>query len=114
MRIFLDESAPLEALLRLALGKKGQADYVRRILAAFGQPGETPPAKPKPSIDDLLSERELEVLRLVATGAPNKQIAAELVIALGTVKRHTVNIFNKLGVDNRTQAIAKAREMGLV
>ncbi|NTU55279.1 MAG: DNA-binding response regulator, partial [Anaerolineales bacterium] len=62
----------------------------------------------------LLSEREKEVLRLIASGAPNKKIAHDLVIAIGTVKRHTVNIFNKLGVENRTEAVAKARELKLL
>lgn len=61
-----------------------------------------------------LSERELEVMALIAAGYSNKEIADELVIAIGTVKRHTVNIFNKLDVKNRTEAVAKARELGLL
>jgi LuxR family maltose regulon positive regulatory protein len=60
-----------------------------------------------------LSERELEVLRLIADGFSNAEIAQRLVIALGTVKRHINNIYGKLGVQSRTQAVARARELGL-
>jgi DNA-binding NarL/FixJ family response regulator len=61
-----------------------------------------------------LSEREMEVLRLVATGATNRQIAATLYIAEGTVRNHLTNILDKLGVSDRTQAAVKAKEFGLV
>jgi len=61
-----------------------------------------------------LTERELEVLRLLATGTPNRVIAKQLVVALDTVKRHVSNLFSKLGVANRTQAVARARELGLL
>ena len=61
-----------------------------------------------------LSEREMEVLNLIAAGRTNRDIADELVIALSTVKSHTHSIYGKLGVKNRTQAIALARELGLL
>ena len=61
-----------------------------------------------------LSERELEVLDLIAAGYSNAEIAQELYIALGTVKRHINNIYGKLGVGSRTLAIARAREIGLI
>jgi LuxR family maltose regulon positive regulatory protein len=61
-----------------------------------------------------LSERELEVLRLIADGLSNAEIAGKLVIAQGTVKRHINNIYGKLGVQSRTQAVAKAREIRLL
>jgi ATP/maltotriose-dependent transcriptional regulator MalT len=61
-----------------------------------------------------LSARELEVLGLLAAGAPNRAIAKQLVVTLDTVKRHVSNLFSKLGVANRTQAVARARELGLL
>jgi LuxR family maltose regulon positive regulatory protein len=61
-----------------------------------------------------LSERELEVVQLMAAGASNEEIAEHLVIATGTVKRHVSNILSKLAVSNRTQAGARARELGLL
>ena len=66
------------------------------------------------SLVEPLSERELEVLQQVATGASNKEIAAELFITEGTVKNHLTNILGKLGVRDRTQAALKAKEMGLI
>ena len=67
-----------------------------------------------PGLIEPLSPRELEVLRLLATGRPNRAIAEELVVTLDTVKRHVSHLFNKLGVTNRTQAVARARELGLL
>ena len=61
-----------------------------------------------------LTERELEVLQLLATGQPNRAIAEELVVTLDTVKRHVSNLFSKLEVANRTQAVTRARELGLL
>jgi LuxR family maltose regulon positive regulatory protein len=82
------------------------------LLATFGNVSQTQAARQR--LIAPLSQRELEVLGLIAAGRSNKEIATELVIALGTVKRHTVNIFNKLDVRNRTEAVAKARELGLI
>ena len=65
-------------------------------------------------LPEALSERELEVLRLAAAGATNREIAERLVIALPTVKKHMSNIFVKLDTTNRTQAIARARELSLI
>jgi ATP/maltotriose-dependent transcriptional regulator MalT len=61
-----------------------------------------------------LSDRELEVLQLIADGASNREIAQELVLAIGTVKKHISNIFGKLGVSSRTQAVARARQLNLI
>jgi LuxR family transcriptional regulator, maltose regulon positive regulatory protein len=61
-----------------------------------------------------LTARELEVLRLLAAGRRNQEIAAELVVTLETVKKHLSHLFDKLGVANRTQAVARARELGLL
>ena len=84
--------------------------YARKISSAFkaGRP---------PSMDDLLdpiSDRELEVLHLIAAGLSNKEIAAKLFISLNTVKTHTKNINSKLGVGSRTRAVARAKELGLL
>jgi ATP/maltotriose-dependent transcriptional regulator MalT len=67
-----------------------------------------------PDLLDALSERELEILRLVANGMSNQQIADQMIIALGTVKTHVHNIYGKLGVESRTQAIARARDLSLI
>ncbi len=116
MRIFLDEGEPMRDLLHAASARvkdERLVRFVRRLLADFGAklPSDAPAKQP---LISPLSPRELELLSLVAAGRSNKEIAHELYISLGTVKRHTVNIFNKLDVKNRTEAVAKAREMGLL
>jgi len=113
VRVFLDHGPPMAELLRHA-GSRGMVPpYVSRLLSEFdAQAGETP-THTQPLIEPL-SERELEVLRLLATGRSNDQIAAALVIATGTVKRHLNNIFGKLSVQNRTQCVARARELQLI
>ena len=63
---------------------------------------------------ELLTDRELEVLRLLAAGRRNRDIAQELVATAETVKKHVSHIFDKLGATNRTQAVARARELGLL
>jgi LuxR family maltose regulon positive regulatory protein len=67
-----------------------------------------------PGLVEPLTSRELEVLRLLAAGRPNQEIAEELVVALSTVKKHVTHILDKLGAANRTQATARARELGLL
>ena len=128
IRSFVDEGAVMSALLsrlREQERKKGPTPYLDTLLAAFspggithrplspglGQPRGRPPEQP---LVEPLSERELEVLRLVARGDSNQQIAGALVIALDTVKRHVTHIFEKLGVSNRVQAVARARALGLL
>jgi LuxR family maltose regulon positive regulatory protein len=116
MRVFLDEGKPIETLLKIAVTQWKDRDllaYARKLLAAFADEAMPPAAgeAPQPGI---LSERELEVLHLMATGCSNKEIADELVIAIGTAKRHTANIFDKLDVRNRTEAVARARQLGLL
>ncbi len=78
-----------------------------------GEVSSPAPARPDPLIEPL-TERELEVLRLVSAGLANAEIAHRLCIANGTVKRHTNNIYGKLGVNSRTRAIARAEELGLI
>jgi LuxR family transcriptional regulator, maltose regulon positive regulatory protein len=67
-----------------------------------------------PGLPEPLSDRELEVLQLLAVGEPNQAIAEKLVITLDTVKRHVTHILSKLGAANRTQAVARARQLGLL
>ncbi len=82
--------------------------------AAYTTSGcEEHPQRSQPLVDPL-SERELEVLHLIAAGASNEEIAEQLVIAIGTVKRHVSNILGKLTVSNRTQAVARAQAIGLL
>src|SRR5262249_28834787 len=97
-------------------------DYIRTLLAALGcQTPEQQPlavsAQHKPAthpVPDFLSEREIEVLRLVAAGLSNSEIAEGMVVALSTVKWHLKNIYAMLNVHNRAQAIKRAREMQLL
>jgi LuxR family maltose regulon positive regulatory protein len=109
MRIFLDEGAPMADLLRRMKAEGGRMkQYIQKLLAAFGT-GESPHPLVEP-----LSERELEVLRLIASGAPNQVIAAELVISIGTVKSHINHILGKLAARNRTEAVSRGRALGLL
>ncbi len=117
VRLFLDEGAPLLALLS-QVGKTHPLlhGYVRQLLAqADVAPAslDQQPARRQPLVEPL-SERELEVLHLLAGGASNDEIAERLVIATGTVKRHVSNILAKLAVSNRTQAVAYARQLDLL
>jgi LuxR family maltose regulon positive regulatory protein len=113
LRVFMDEGAPMARLLRRMLTRSSASVYIRRLLVALGEPVkvETPIIS---KLIDPLSQRELEVLRLIIDGATNKEIANELVLTVNTVKRHISNIFRKLDVSNRAQAIAQARARNLV
>jgi len=116
VRLFVDEGAPMAKLLRQALSRGIAPNYVSRLLAAFGaeeQRGEEA-EKRAPLLLEPLSERELEVLRLLAAGLSNREIAEKLIVAVGTVKAHIHNIYGKLGVQSRTQAVARARELGIL
>jgi len=113
VRTFVDEGEPMASLLRRALSQGIAPNYVARLLAAFGE--EARPAAPAmESLLEPLSERELEVLRLVVAGLSNPEIAEELVIAVSTVKSHINHIYGKLAVETRTRAVARARELGLL
>jgi LuxR family maltose regulon positive regulatory protein len=114
VRIFIDEGAPMAALLRTAASRGIAVDYVGKLLAAFGEAAPPSLPLPSPSLIEPLSERELEVLRLLAAGLSNREIAAELFLAVGTVKKHTSNIYGKLNVSKRTQAVVRARELSLL
>jgi LuxR family maltose regulon positive regulatory protein len=113
LRIFLDEGAPMAELLRRA-GSHGIASkYVVKLLSEFSQDAGAAPASQQPLIEPL-TDRELQVLRLLAEGLSNRAIAERLVVALGTVKSHTASLYRKLDVTSRTQAVARATELGLL
>jgi LuxR family maltose regulon positive regulatory protein len=113
VRTFVDEGEPMARLLRRALSQGIAPNYVARLLAAFGEEVELTSSAME-SLIEPLSERELEVLRLVVAGLSNPEIAEELVIAVSTVKSHINHIYGKLGVESRTQAVARAQELGLL
>ncbi|HEV2235619.1 MAG TPA: LuxR C-terminal-related transcriptional regulator, partial [Ktedonobacterales bacterium] len=119
VRLFADEGAPLAALLTLLLARgHGPAEYVRALIVAGAPPERDAPPAPggsgtTTSLDPLTS-RERDVLRLVADGISNAEIAARLVIEISTVKRHISNILTKLDAANRTQAVARARALGVL
>ena len=110
VHIYLSTGDPARNLLLKALQQGLQPEHVRRLLAAF--PSQVN-SEPIPDSPETLSEREVEVLRLLAEGMKNQEIANRLVVSLNTVRYHTKNIFGKLGVDNRTAAVARGRELGL-
>ncbi len=115
VRLFLDEGAPLAALLRLAAARGVAPAYVQRLLAAIGGGTRAAPTAYGPAaLVEPLSGREREVLDLLAAGCSNREIARRLVISVGTVKRHINNIYGKLDVHSRTQAVARAGELGLL
>ena len=100
-------------LLRYSLRKSWHADYIETLLAAFDPTAEGYVATSE-SDYEALSEREIEVLLLVADGASNREIAEQLFISIGTVKKHINNMFLKLDAHSRTQATAIARDLNLL
>ena len=118
---FVDEGAPMAALLRQARARGVTPNYVRALLEALEERFEdavsqplTPDRRPSPQLDEPLTERELEVLRLLAEGYSSAAIAEKLVVAVGTVKRHVANIMGKLEVHSRLQVLVRARELDLL
>jgi DNA-binding NarL/FixJ family response regulator len=104
----------VEAIRAAARGESFlQPSVAAKLVAEFTRLTDHPAPKPQPLIEPL-SDRELDVLRLISGGASNKEIAAQLVIAEGTVKNHITNILGKLGVIGRMQAVNKARELGIL
>jgi LuxR family transcriptional regulator, maltose regulon positive regulatory protein len=125
VRVFADEGAPMRALLgHVAASRRAHESTARSIpasyLARIGRACDLKPAEPEtataavPGLAEPLTSREREVLRLLAEGQANRDIAAALVVTLDTVKRHVSHILAKLGAVNRTEAVARARELDLI
>jgi LuxR family maltose regulon positive regulatory protein len=125
VRIFVDEGPPMAQLLYQAAVRGVMPDYAARLLAAFegatvdegrrtGEKVPSPVVRPSSALVEPLSHRELEVLQLIAEGLTNREIAARLLLSVNTVKAHARNIYGKLDAHNRTQAVARARALGIL
>jgi len=125
-RLFIDEGPVMQRLLLVFRTEQmpQPADsriglYVDQLLVAFNGSAEPvaapPPVRaPQPSLIEPLTEREVEVLHLIAQGLSDREVAERLIVVIGTVKRHLNNLYGKLGVHSRTQALARARELNLL
>jgi LuxR family maltose regulon positive regulatory protein len=127
IRTFADHGEPMGVLLRQLAGRGFAPQYIARILTAIVSPGRSagrPAAGPAPKKENEapatpdgtkpLTARELEVIRLLAGGASNQRIANELTVSVGTVKAHISHILGKMEAGNRTEAVARARKLGLL
>jgi LuxR family maltose regulon positive regulatory protein len=126
IQAFVGEGEPMRLLIldfRLWIEKQPRGQdhellgYVDKLLAAFEQPAAMPQSKienPQSAMLEPLSPRELEILKLITLGLSNREIGERLFLALDTVKGHNRRIFDKLQVQSRTEAIARARELGLL
>ena len=115
MRTFLDEGEPMVQLLYAAAAKGFHRDYIGKLLAEFAAEIAVQEQEAgKSELVEPLSKREIEVLELIAAGNSNQEIALQLHISLSTVKGHTSNIYGKLGVHNRTQAVSRGKDLGII
>jgi LuxR family maltose regulon positive regulatory protein len=118
IRLFVDEGAPMAELLSATAVHGIRPDYVNKLLAAFEAEKKdehlTSSILAPSTLVEPLSPRELEVLRLIAQGLSNQDIGQRLFLALDTAKCHNRRIFEKLQVQRRTEAIARARELDLL
>jgi LuxR family maltose regulon positive regulatory protein len=112
VRLFINEGAPMEALLKLAVKRRIAPAYARTLLAAFGRVEAPQPVHR--DVIEALSERELDVLRLLGSDLGGPQIARELMVSENTMRTHTKNIYEKLGVNNRRSAVRRAEELALL
>ena len=117
LRVFVDEGIRMRDLLRHATARGVAGEYTRRVLAGFDEPRppstETSRVAATKSVQSLTT-RELEIVRLIAAGMRNQEIADLLSISSATVKRHIANAYSKLGASHRTEALVRAKEMGLL
>lgn len=110
--LFADEGAPMSELLLLAIQRNVHPEYASRLLTLIESRARLSPVSP--ALPESLTEREGEVLRLLAAGLSNQEIAEKLVISLSTIKTHITRIYAKLNVTSRTQAIVRARELRII
>ncbi len=120
VRMFLDEGPSMLQLLREASARNIMPDYIGKLLTAFEAEKQNredtpdlPPASPAQTLIEPLSERELEVLRLLRSELSGPEIAQQLIVSINTFRTHTKNIFSKLGVNDRRAAIRRAEELDL-
>lgn len=117
VRLFLDEGVPMMGLLRDATHHGVAGDHARRLLSLDASADAEAPGsgqRPAPSSAESLSDRELQVLRLLDSELSGPQIARELFVSHNTLRTHTKHIFTKLDVTNRRAAVRRARERGLM
>jgi LuxR family maltose regulon positive regulatory protein len=114
LRAFLDEGRPMAKLLSEAARHGIHPAFTAKLLAAFKAEPDAPATTPSQPLIDPLSERELEILQLIDEGLSNREIGERLFLALDTIKGHNRKIFGKLQVKRRTEAVARARELGLL
>jgi LuxR family maltose regulon positive regulatory protein len=117
VRTFVDEGEAMRALLGHAAGRGPAGAYARRLASAFGEPARlasTPLPAVSAELAEPLTRREVEILRLIAAGLRSKEIADHLCISVFTVKRHIANVYGKLGVGHRTEAIVRANALRLL
>jgi LuxR family maltose regulon positive regulatory protein len=114
VRLFVDQGAPMAALLRAASERGIASDYVARLLDYFTSPEKRPQTPSTSVLIEPLSDRESDVLRMLATELSGPEIARELVISLNTLRTHTKNIYGKLDVNSRRAAVNRAKEFGLL
>ncbi len=112
VRVFADEGEPMVHLLAALAKRDGDGDYLRRLQAAAG--GGRRPAAGGQELMDPLSDRELDVLRLLASDLGGPDISRQLFVSLNTLRTHTKNIYAKLGVTSRREAVRRAEELGLL
>ena len=112
VRVFVDEGQPMASLLRALAKQRIAGNYVRRLLAGVGETGHDRPVEQ--ALIEPLSERELDVLRLLGTELDGPAIARELTVSLHTVRTHTKHIYAKLAVTNRRAAVRRAQELDLM
>ena len=117
LRLFLDEGPPMIALLHVARRQGLAAGYIAKLLEAgraWDTPGAPLPVPPARPLLEPLTPRERDVLRRLLEGASNREIAGELIVSVNTAKKHVVNIYGKLNVQSRAQAMAKAQALHLL